>query len=679
VNRVRSLLVLVGVFILFGVSAASALACSDSWTGTAGDGLWSTATNWSSGAAPGNSDDVCLPDIGHSYTVTLEPIAGSGGGTINSLTVGTTSGSDTETLDIVGQSFVSGGETRNGEGLGLANGGTDTINATGSVVLDSTSGGGTALPSDTPGGPAGLGDSPFGGGAILHNFGQIVAESSDFPTWNEQLNANVTNEPGGSITVVSGSLQQQTSNTVTNQGTVTTDAGGDYDVTSGGTNDVFTNDGTVANNGTFEVGGQTGTFTQNGPVTGNPVLIEAGSTLADQAGAGAFTLEFDTPILTGTIPAGQTVTVRGASAINGGETQNGTTLSLGGTTVTNDGTLVLDATADGTKMLPGDTVGGGVTLGSGTLANAGTLQIKTDDPTWTNVIEATLANGHAGTATVSGALKQDTAVPTTNDGMFTLTPGAVYTLLQGGSFTNAADGTLATQIASASSFGSFVLQSPCCSGPGTVTAGGTLTPQLVGGFAPSAGAEFRIVALNGGAFTGTFPTVSNNFTGDYKNETASPAFVGVIYGGASTGGGGGGGGGGAGGGGGGATPATVTVRRIAGGTELFTVALSCRSGGAACRTATIAGSATKYVKASKKAKAKTKRTTVLVATGSATLGAGASKTLTLRLNATGRALLKTGTSLTVKVKVTSGGKTIRTVTVKVHKPAKAKKKKPKKG
>ena len=665
-NRFRSALVIVAVFALFGAGAAGAMACTATWTGTAGDGLWNTATNWNPASVPGSTDDVCLLSLGHSYTVTLAPAGGSGGTTIHSLTVGTTSGSSTETLDIVGQSYIYQGQTQNGEGLGLANGGTDTINATGTVVLDATAAGSKALTGDTAGGPAAIGDSPFGGGAVLHNYGQIIAESADSPTWNEQLNANVTNEPGASITVVSGSLQQQTSNTVVNQGTVTTDPGADYDVTSGGTIDDFTNDGTVANDGTFETGGQTGTFTQDGPVTGNPVSIQSSAILADQAGAGAFTLEFGVPVLTGTIPAGQTVEVRGASTVYQGETANGTTLSLGGTTVTNDGTLVLDATADGTKALAGDSTGGGVTLGDGTLTNAASLQLKTDDPAWANLIEARLANTHAGAVTVAGALRQDSGAATTNDGTFTLAPDAVYTLLQGGSFANAADGTLVTQIAGASSLGSFVVQSPCCSGPGTITAAGTLTPEPVGAFTPSAGEEFHLVALNGGAFTGTFATVTGGFTGDYTNETASPAFVGVISGPAT------GGGGTPGGGGTTPAPPTVTVRRIAGATGRFTVTVACRAGRLACRPATVTATARTTRKASKRRKAQ--RITVVVASHRLTVKAGATQTLTLQLNAAGRALLKPGGALAVKVTVTSDGKTIRTVTVKVHRPAKAKRK-----
>jgi hypothetical protein len=611
---------------------------------------------------PGGSD-VCLPDIGHSYTVTLEPSGGNGGGTLNSLTIGASSGSDTETLDIVGQSYVSGGETRNGEAIGVTNGA--TINATGSLVLDATAGGGRALSSDTLGGSAAFGDSPFGGGATIYNYGQIIAESSDYPTWDEQLNGNVDNEPGGRITVASGSLDQQTSNTVTNNGTVTTDAGGDYDVTSGGTNDVFNNDGTLANNGTFEVGGQTGTFTQDGPETGNPVMIEASAILHDESGAGAFTLEFYNPELTGTIPAGQTVSVLGASDVYEGETQNGTNLNLGGGTVTNDGTLVLDATAAGTKALSSDTVGGGVSVYNGSLTNSGTLEIKVDDPGWTNTLNASVANSHSGTATIAGVLDQSDGVngiTFTNDGTVTLAPTVLWNLYGGATLTNALDGTLIPQIASASSFGTISVG-------GTMTAAGTIAPALTGGYTPPAGQEFEVIKTGGsnftGTYTGTFGTVTSGFKVDYTHETATPPYVGVVYHSLT------------------ATPPSVTVRPISSTDGEFTAVVSCPARGAACAAVSLRVTVKEHLKGrkvtsitahSKKKKAPATTKVVVVASGSVNLSAGAKKTLKLRLNSTGRALLSKFHKLTALVTVSSDGKTLKTATVTLREPKKKKKK-----
>jgi hypothetical protein len=632
---IRTCLISLGllVFGCLGISEASAATCPGDaylWTGAAGDGSWNTAGNWNPAEVPPGGSDVCLLDIGHSYTVTLAPSDGSGGGTWKTLTIGTPTGSDTETLDIVGQSYVYEGETLHGEGIGVSNGA--TINATGSLVLDATVGG-SRVGSEPLGGRAGFGDSPFGGGATIYNYGKIIAESSDYPAYGEELNGDVDNEPGGSITVASGSLDQMTSNTITNSGTVTTDAGGDYDVTSAGTNDIFTNDGTVANNGTFEVGGQTGTFTQNGPETGNPILIEAGSTLADQSGTGAFTIEFTTNVLTGTIPQGQTVTVLGASNIYQGETQNGTNLSLDGGTVTNDGTLVLDATTGGTAV-PGEALGGGVALFNGSLTNNGTLDVKIDDPTWNTALNANVTNSNAGTATVAGVVDQaNTAngITFTNAGTLTLTPTTLWNLYGGATFTNAADGTLIPQIAGASSFGTISVG-------GTMTAAGTIAPALTGGYTPPAGQEFDVIPTGGsnftGTFTGTFGAVASPFTADYTHESASPPYVGVIYG-SPTGtpppGGGGG------------TPAPGSLKigsaaKVAR-DGVASVTLTCEGAkGATCAgalklTVRVRTRVTRKVKGHRRTV--TELTTVKLGSAAYTLPAGQSETLRIKLSASG--------------------------------------------
>ena len=75
------------------------------------------------------------------------------------------------------------------------------------------------------------------------------------------------------------------------------------------------------------------------------------------------------------------------------------------------------------------------------------------------------------------------------------------------------------------------MAAPCCSGAGAVNAGGALVPTLVGGYKPPATKEFPVFQLSGGKFTGTFSRVGGGFTADYKHETTTPAFVGIIYGG----------------------------------------------------------------------------------------------------------------------------------------------------
>ena len=44
-----------------GGNVAQAQSCTATWTGNAGDGMWSTAGNWSTNQVPGPTDDVCIP------------------------------------------------------------------------------------------------------------------------------------------------------------------------------------------------------------------------------------------------------------------------------------------------------------------------------------------------------------------------------------------------------------------------------------------------------------------------------------------------------------------------------------------------------------------------------------------------------------------------------------------
>jgi len=43
-----------------GTAYASSPSCSVSWTGNAGNGLWNTASNWSTHKVPGPGSDVCI-------------------------------------------------------------------------------------------------------------------------------------------------------------------------------------------------------------------------------------------------------------------------------------------------------------------------------------------------------------------------------------------------------------------------------------------------------------------------------------------------------------------------------------------------------------------------------------------------------------------------------------------
>jgi hypothetical protein len=419
----------------------------------------------------------------------------------------------------------------------------------------------------------------------------------------------------------------------------------------------FVNNGPVTNNGSItgvNQGGQM-TWTQSGGTeSGNPVVMQDGAWLIDSVGTGSFLFNYESGALSGTIPAGQTVTVQGEVYNTGGESYNSTGLALNANSstapVTNNGTLVLDAPGSGS------TSGGNTYLTNGTLDNNGTFVSQVEDSNWGNILQANIVNGTSGNVDVNSGTLTSNGGLTTNNGVATVAPGAVWVLNEGGTLTNAATGTIVPEIASATSYGSFQLTGPCCNGPGAVNAAGTLAPKLVGGFTPAAGREFPVFALDGGKFSGTFGSVGSGFGADYGKEAASPAFVGVVYGAA----------------------AKLSVGRVSSSGTKLRLKLSCKH--RACKNVRITGTVKEHLRGSRlvavtaRAHA-TKRTTrqVVVVKATKTLAAGANKTLSIELNATGRKLLARFHKLTVVTTVKLGRKTVKSLKVVFHEPKKSRK------
>jgi hypothetical protein len=635
----------------FAFTAAAAQACTETWTGNAGDGSWNSANNWSPAQVPGNTDAVCITLAG-TYTVTLP----ASGANIASLTLGGSSG--TQTLDVAGQDYSYQGEIYNSTTLVLNT--ASTIGSNGKLILDATSGGYE---------PVGAGNQA-GGSAILDtdtltNAGQIVAQTEN-PTWQEYFEGELTDTSSASLDVNSGKLTMPSPNgggiapsfaySVTNDGAVTVAANATLVLAAGlGDAGDFTNNGTVTNNGAItgvNQGGQMSWTQSGGSESGNPVAMEAGAWLVDSVGAGAFLFNYESGALSGTIPAGQTVTVQGEVFNSGGEDYNSTGLGLNANSntapVTNNGTLVLDAPGSGS------TSGGNAYLTNGTLDNNGTFVSQVEDSNWSNTLQANILNGSSGNIDLNSGTLTSNGYTITNNGVATVAPGALWSFNEGGTLANA--GTLVPEIASATSFGSFQVTGPCCNGPGTITAGGTVAPKLMSGFTPPVGQEFPIVALDGGTFTSTFATVGSGFSADYTKETASPAYVGLVYGGVAS-----------------AAKPALSVGKVSGSGGKLSVKLGCGKS-AACKSVRIVGTVKEHLKRGKvkavtaSAHAAKKVTTkvVVVASASKTLSAGATKTVSIKLNATGRKLLARFHKLTVHLTVRIGGKTVKSLTVVVR-------------
>jgi len=507
---------------------AHAAGC-DTWYGPGGgssnatSGIWGVPSNWSTGSIPGGSDDVCITVPG-TYTVTLAPWSlgtadpNHAGDGVNALTLGAPSGA--QTLDIYGEAgFNDSNETVNTVELDLAS--SSTINANGTLILDSTNG-----VSQTGQQPVGA-SSVISGGPLL-NYGHIVTQVEDTgPGAGTYLSiVGFVNEHGASLNDNTGTLTVGDINTssATNQGTVVVAKGASMVVTPNSfSSSIFTNESTVTNNGSITV--NNASWSQSaGSITGNTVTLQSGAVLVDAAGPARFVANYGTVTLNGTIPKSQTITVLGEPYNYQGETYYSSTVTLGGTQVVNNGHIVLEA--DGKS----NTTGGSVYLIDGGLVNNGTVAAKVVDPSWAVHLQVGVTNHHSGSLSVSGGqLLQDTATKTANSGHVTIAANGSYVLDEGASFANAKSATTTIQIAGAKKYGQFGLAGPCCAGPGVFVARGTLSPVLVHGYRPAANKDFAVISLEGGKFEGRFHSVARKFTADYKSEAASPAFVGAKF------------------------------------------------------------------------------------------------------------------------------------------------------
>ncbi len=502
----------------------AAPACTDSWRAPVSGG-WSDAADWTNGI-PGEDGPVaaCITVAG-TYTVTLAPWSiGTADpnhqfAAITSLTLGAAGGPGKQTLVVLGQSSPNdSNEQVNTTGLSTTR--PSLITAHGRLVLSSTDGGEKAK-----GVPYG-GDAVVSGGPFT-NHGAVtmmVQDANNKAADYTQFYSALTNEPKASVTDQSGLLDV---NSVTNHGAWTVAPGASMDLAfqtpgSGYAAGVFTNSGTIDNRGTISAQG--GTWSQlAGAVAGNAVALQDGTKLVDHAGAAKFVVNSSNASLVGTVPKGQTITVVGEVYGYQGENYNSTTLGLGGTTVVNDGTIVLDA--QGPK-----TGGGAADINDGTLRNNGAILAEVHGSAWTVNWQIALTNNRSGKVTVTGGMLNESGGGSdANAGTVTVAPGATWLLQQGSAFTNQSGGTIVTQVAGPTRFGQFQVASPCCNGAGAVNAGGTLVPVLVGSYRPPANKEFPIFQLFGGKFAGRFSRVRGGFAADYKHETSTPAFVGVIY------------------------------------------------------------------------------------------------------------------------------------------------------
>ncbi len=533
---------------------------TNNWTGTAGDNQWTTASNWSTGAVPISTDNVC---IASSFTTAIkigslaaanQTISSLNDGAPISFTSGplTISGVATFAADLA----ISGGTlTLNGtssmttleQSAGTLTG-TGTLSASGLLTWS----GGTESGSGTTNANGGMAISgePFLDTRTVNNAGTATWNGVEFlmlngsvfnnktgAIWNHQVNTPIVFDGGTPPAFNNAGTFEKTSGTGTSGGGV-------------GSNIVFSNTGSVqANSGILLVndnGSCTGTCAGTWSVASGATLqLGSGATAALSgpiSGAGTVTFSTGTVNYTGTynvtggtsvtngtgnFNAGATVTNAGALTISGGTLNFSTGKAVTTSALTQSaGTLTGSDTLTVTGML---TWSGGTESGTGTTDANGGMAISGEPFLDTRTVN------NAGTATWNGV-----EFLMLNGSVFNNKTGAIWNhqvntqiVFDGGTppaFNNA--GTFEKTSGTGTS-GGGVGSNIVFSNTGSVQANsgillvddnGSCTGTCAGTWSVASGATLQLgsgatAALSGpisGAGTVTFGTGTVNYTGTYN-------------------------------------------------------------------------------------------------------------------------------------------------------------------
>jgi hypothetical protein len=367
---------------------------TNNWTGKAGDNQWTTATNWSSGAVPISTDNVCIAStvttaitIG-SLAATNQTIASLDSGAPLSLTSGplTSSGTATFAADLK----LSGTLTLNGAGsmttLELSAG--TLTNSTLTVSGLFTWSGGTESGTGTTNANGGMTISgePFLSGLTLNNAGTASWSGITFlmengAVFNNQVGATWNHENDSAIQFEGGTVPIfNNAGTFKKTGGTSTSGGGLNSIT-------FNNTGTVTDSSGIlsisNVGVCSGTCAGSWSVVSGATLeLGGGSTAAAVSGpiSGAGTVAFTTGTVnfTGTYNVtGGTQATNGTANFNSPATltsvgplnvSNGTLNFVTGKTITTTSVTQSAGTLEGTDTL---TVTGAITWSGGTEGGTG--------------------------------------------------------------------------------------------------------------------------------------------------------------------------------------------------------------------------------------------------------------------------------------------------------------------
>jgi hypothetical protein len=315
-----------------GTAYASSPACSDTWTGNAGNGLWNTAGNWSTKKVPGTTSDVCIPTLTTADAtgpISVHSIQIDLGGTLeldSSAKVATSLTNDGFVL-LTGATLSAASIDNTTQDSNIStNGGSSTITSpafsnTGTLSVADTS---TLRLTDAP---AQLENETLSGGGSWLDAGLLVIPS-DISQITGQGTVVTVDGPGSAVQDASGGNALATL-TTTGAGTafaIEDDASltVPHSLTPHGVVDV--GEGSLTVSGTYTQASPGGTNMATGTLTAKSVVVQSGASLAG-TGTVASPVTNDGTVM----PEGLPLTVTGSYTQNAGGTlseQFGATLEV---------------------------------------------------------------------------------------------------------------------------------------------------------------------------------------------------------------------------------------------------------------------------------------------------------------------------------------------------------------
>jgi autotransporter-associated beta strand protein len=534
------------LFLIFGISSIWTLSLSaGTWTGAAGDNLWSTAGNWTGGEPNAIDASAVFPTVGStSFTISLTASRTVGSLSFDStnayvinpaaaqtITLDVTSGSATLT-STTGTHTISAGLVLN-EPFTITQNSSGTLTLSGAIAESGSrsltkAGTGVLVLSDT--------SNSYSGGTILSdgtlsvsNNGQFGASSSGITLQGGTLlfSSGFEIPSARAITLSGGTTTDTQGNNVTVSGVIS--GAGSLTKISAGTltlsgNNTFAG-GVTVNGSTLSISSDSNLGATSGGVTLGGATLSISQTLSSArslhlTAAAIIATDANTLVVNGVVQGtgslektgSGTLTLNGSNSFSGGLTVTAGTVrgstSAFSSAIANSGAVVFDQDSDGSYTSSLSGTGTVTKVGSGAVTLTGNSNNLTGSTTvsagsW--IVDGTI--GLSAVTVTTGALLggNGTVGPLTINGG-TLSPGSsIGTLTVLGNLSLDANATSYIEIAPLSSDQVIVT--------GTAALNGALQIVPLPGFYPLT-QIYTIIEANGGvsADFATFSVNSSNFS-----------------------------------------------------------------------------------------------------------------------------------------------------------------------